>query len=219
MKEFVCPGCGVVVLEDIATARNPMSGDVECVFCAPHDPAREDIAILFLDDALEAQLGKKAPPRMGATRRPEPQGRPSNVTIRPDQGAQAIALGEFAKEMFDLLYEGSKFGSANQIVRDGAKEILDNVSLLIKAKLIEYGHRESPFILAKEETDKYLGLLELLHTRYMQAHRRMLETARDKEEARKRSYAMFWHIGSLIRTGELAKTISPWITGKEAPRF
>lgn len=219
MKEFICPGCGVVVLEDIATAQDPLTGQRECVFCAPYDPAREDVALLFLDDAQEAELGRKRSPKMGATRRPEPPRRPTNVVIYPDQGAAAIALAEFAKEMFDLLYEGAKFGSPNQIVRDGAKEILDNASLLIKAKLIESGRRETPFILAKEETDKVLGLLELLHTRYMQAHRKLLEISRDKEEDRKRSYTMFWHIGSLVRTGELAKTVSPWVTGKEAPRF
>jgi hypothetical protein len=30
---------------------------------------------------------------------------------------------------------------------------------------------------------------------------------------------MFWHIGSLVRTGQLATSVSPWITGKEKPRF
>lgn len=219
MTEFVCPGCGVVVLDKIAIGCNPQTGEDVCVFCAPHDPEREDMAILFLDDAQQVQMGRQASPTLGATRRPEPPSRPGNVTIYPDQGASALALNEFAKEMLDLLYEGSKFGSANQIVRDGGKQILDNVSLLIKAKLTEAGHRESPFILEKTETDKYLGILELLHTRYMMAHRRLLETVGDKEAARKRSYSMFWHLGSLIRSGELAKSVSPWITGKEAPRF
>ena len=53
----------------------------------------------------------------------------------------------------------------------------------------------------------------------MMAHRRLLETVVDKETARKGSFGMFWHLGSLIRSGHLAKSVSPWITGKEAPRF
>lgn len=218
MREFVCPGCGVVVLGDVATARDPITDEETCLFCAPHDPAREDMAILFLHDAQDAMLGRLAP-SLGATRRQEPPSRPSNVVINPEQGPTAIALGDFAKTMLGLLYEDAKFGSPSQIVRDGGKEIIDNMNLLLKAKLIESGHRESPFILAKEETDKYLGIMELLHTRYVQAHRRLLEAAVDKEDARKRSYTMFWHIGSLIRTGQLARTVSPWVTGKEAPRF
>lgn len=218
MREFVCPGCGVVVLGDVGTAQDPLTNEETCLFCAPHDPSREDLAILFLNDAQDAMLGS-VHASLGATRRQEPPQRPGNVVVAPDQGQQAVALAEFVKEMLDVLYEDAKVGTPNQIIRDGGKGILDNWILAMRAKLLEAGERQSPFILVKEESEKVLGILELLHMRYVQAHRKYLESAVDKEEARKRSYTMFWHMGNLIRTGQLARTVSPWVTGKEAPRF
>lgn len=215
IHEYCCPSCGVVVLGNAGLAPDPIGGEDICLFCAPYDSQRESLAILFLQDALDQTLS----PSMGA-RRPEPPTRPSQIMVLPDQAKTASQLNNFMKELLDILYEDAKFGTAHQIVRDGGKQIIDHINLLIKAKLLEaIPGRESPLLVSKEDTDKYLGIIELLHTRYTQAHKTFVDRSENPEEARRFSYGMFWHIGSLIRTGALATTISPWVTGREKPRF
>jgi hypothetical protein len=218
VHEYCCPSCGVVVLSGIGLAPDPVSGEDVCLFCAPYDPHHEDLAILFLQDALEKSHSS---PEMGAARRPEPPQRPSNIMISPGQAKIALDLNAFLKMLLDILYEDAKFGTSNQIVRDGGKQIIDHVSVLIKAKLLDPGSalRQSPLIVTKEDTDRFLGILELLHTRYTQAHKIYVEVSENPEESRRLSYTMFWHIGSMIRTGQLATTVSPWITGEQPPRF
>ena len=217
VHEYCCPSCGVIVLSGGAVAYDSTSGEDVCVICAPYDDSREDFSILLLQDALEDSLHRKS---LGA-KRPEPVQRPSNVMISPDQATTAIDLDNFSKTLLDILYEDAKFGTANQIVKDGGKQILEGVNALIRAKLLDPSHagRTSPLILTKEDTDRYLGILELLHTRYTQAHKIFVSNSQNHEDARKFSYGMFWHIGSLIRTGQLATTVSPWVTGTQAPRF
>lgn len=218
VHEYCCPSCGVVVLSGIGLASDPVSGEDVCLFCAPYDPHHEDLAILFLQDALEKSFSS---PSMGAQRQPEPPQRPSNIMIAPDQAKQALELNTFLKKILDILYEDAKFGTANQIVRDGGKQIIDHVNLLIKAKLLDPASamRQSPLIVTKEDTDRFLGIVELLHHRYTQAHKTIVADSEAPEETRRFSYTMFWHIGSMLRTGQLATTISPWITGEQAPRF
>jgi len=215
--EYCCPSCGVVVLSGVAIAEDPGTGEDVCLFCAPYDESREDFSILFLQDALEKSLQSA---QMGV-RQVEPPSRPLNVMIAPDQAKIAIELNNFLKKILDILYEDAKFGSTNQIVRDGGKQILEDINVNIRAKLLDPGSamRLSPLILTKEDTGRYLGILELIHTRYTYAHKTIVGDSEDPEATRRYSYTMFWHMGSLIRIGQLATTISPWITGKEKPRF
>jgi hypothetical protein len=215
VDEYCCPSCGVVVLSGDAIVPEEDS----CVLCAPYDEAREPYSLDLISDALDYSL--RGGWSMGAKPAPPPPSRPSNAMFTPDQAKTALEVNAFAKHMLDILYEDAKFGSANQVVRDGGKQILDGVNLLINAKIMDPSQvaRTAPVILTKEDTNRYLGILELLHTRYTPAHQAYISTSANVEEARRHSYGMFWHIGSLVRTGQLATSVSPWITGKEKPRF
>jgi len=214
VDEFCCPSCGVVVLSGDAVVPE----EDACVLCAPYDPDREEASLHLINDALEHSLSGFS---MGAKPAPPPPSRPSNAMFTPDQAKAALEVNAFAKHMLDILYEDAKFGSANQVVRDAGTKVLDGVNDLIQAKLQDPSQvsRTTPLILSKEDTNRYLGILELLHTRYTPAHKAYINVSQDLEEARRHSYAMFWHIGSLVRTGQLATSVSPWITGKEKPRF
>lgn len=214
VEEFCCPSCGVVVLSGDAVVPE----EDACVLCAPYDPEREAAALRLIDDALEHSLRDIY---MGAKPAPPPPSRPSNAMFMPDQEKAALEVNAFAKRMLEILYEDAKFGSANQVVREAGKQVLDGVNQVIEAKLTDPSQvvRTSPVILTKEDTHRYLGILELLHTRYTPAHNAYVSSSANVEEAKRHSYTMFWHIGSLIRTGQLATSVSPWITGKEKPRF
>lgn len=152
---------------------------------------------------------------------PEPPSKPSNVHIPPLKATVAIDLNLFVKQLLDILYEDAKPGTANQLIRENGKKILESVNQLIRAKLLDPSSalRETPLILIKEDTQKYLGILELIHTRYTQAHKTFVGDSTNPVGAQLFSYTMFWHIGSLIRIGTLATTVSPWITGEQPPRF
>lgn len=215
--EYCCPSCGVIVLSGSAVVQDPITSEDVCVLCAPYDENREDLSILLLRDAFEQSLYA---PAMGA-RQIQPPSRPSNVMVSPDQAKMAIDVNVFSKNMLDILYEDAKFGTPNQIVRDGGKQILEGVNALIRVKLLDPSMigRSTPLIVTKEDTDRYLGIMELIHTRYTQAHKIFVSGFENAEEARKVSYTMFWHIGSLVRTGQLSTTVSPWVTGEQKPRF
>lgn len=217
VREYCCPSCGVIVLSGNAVAHDPSSSEDVCVLCAPYDEKREDFSILLLDDALEQSLYSSS---LGA-KQIQPPSRPQNAMISPDQAKTAIEVNDFAKMLLEILYGDAKFGTTNQFVLQSGKQILGHINMLIRAKLLDPSQagRLTPLIVTKEDTDRYLGILELLHTRYTNVHKIFVGDAANPEEARRLSYAMFWHIGSLIRVGQLATTISPWITGEQKPRF
>jgi hypothetical protein len=137
------------------------------------------------------------------------------------QANVAIDLNHFAKQLLDILYEDAKPGSANQDVRENGKKIMEDVNRLIRAKLLDPSSamRQTPLILTKEDTQKYLGIMDLIHTRYTQAHKTFVGDSDNPVGAQLFSYTMLWHIGNLIRSGTLATTVSPWVTGEQPPRF
>ncbi len=204
-----------MVCADIALGEDPVTGEPLCVICAPYDPTREDLAILFLDDAQE-EMFKRHGGGLGAAFEPE-EGRPGNIIIRKDDADEAIALNDFLAELFEGLYGDAPAGSTNRRILDHSLGELKDVNALIKAKLVD--RNVAQMIMSKEDSDQYFQVLELLHTRYINAHRVYIDTALDFEDARRQSYHFFWHLGSLVRSARLAAKESPWVTGEKPPRF
>ena len=213
--EYVCPSCGVMVSSEVGLGEDRVTGEPLCVICAPYDPEREQFAILFLDDAQEEML-KRQGDGLGTASQAE-EGRPPNIIIRKDDADEAMALNDFLAELFEGLYGEAPAGSTDRMVLDHSLSELKDVNALIKAKLVE--GKVSQLIMSKEDSDQYFQVLELLHTRYINAHRVYIDAATGLEEARQQSYHFFWHLGSLVRSARLAAKESPWVTGEKPPRF
>lgn len=220
-SEWICPGCGVFAMG--TPPDEPVPEDAVCVFCAPYDPEREGFAILLLQDALEEDLVRQKPKRLGARdpqKNPEIWRKPDHLEVLSKQVDYFFEFQDFLATILDLLYEGAPPGSPLGRTRDFSKEILDAVSARVDAE-----HRKNPargttpIIVSGVDFDRYHAILDLLQSRYLIAHKKFLEAQPDKEQARKASYTHFWNLGSLVRTGHLAESMSPWVTGKEKPRF
>lgn len=213
-QDYICPNCNVRVLSEAAVTEVPGQDEPLCVICAPYDPDREDVAILLLHDAAQDVLQRVS---MGALKRETTRIPFTNVVFRPEEIDRALDLNVFIRGLFDVYYEDAPTGSTRARLRDGAKGIVDQVSEILLRHQEE--DRKSSVIIPKELSDRYIASLDILHAHYVSVHRGYIESQRNLEEARVRSYDAFWHIGALIRNGELARKPSPWTTGESQPRF
>jgi hypothetical protein len=213
-QEHICPNCNVRVLSEAAVVEVPGQDEPLCVICAPYDPEREDVAILLLHDAAQDVLQRAS---MGALKSETTRIPFTNVVIRPEEIERTLDLNDFIRGLFDVYYEDAFPGSARARLRDGVKGIIDQVDEIL-LKHDEEG-RKGSVIIPKELTDRYIASLDILHAHYVSVHRKYIESERDLEAARVRSYDAFWHIGALIRNGELARRPAPWTTGESQPRF
>lgn len=215
--EFECAGCGVSIASELGLVEGP-DGAPLCVFCAPYDPDREDVAILFLHDLGEDLVRAQRKPKMGA-HKDEVWKKPARMVVEASRAETALRLNAFLKKLLDLLYEDVRAGSPYARVRDQSKLVIDDVSRFIEAKLEADPARTSSIIVTDQVFDRYYAILDLLQNRYVVAHKKWIEASPDKEAARFESYGHFWNLGSLIRLGHLADRPAPWVTGAEKPRF
>lgn len=216
---YVCPGCGVSVHSELGIVEGP-DAPPHCIFCAEYDPDREDLAVLFLHDAQDDLLRRRArsSPHMGA-HKDEVWKKPVRITFEAARAETAVRLNAFLKTLLDLLYEDARAGSPYARVRDQSKAVIDDVSRFIEAKLEADPGRTGSIIITDQLMDRYYAILDLLQNRYVIAHKKYIESVPDKETARFQSYGHFWNLGSLIRLGHLADRPAPWVTGAEKPRF
>lgn len=213
---YVCPGCGVSVYSELGLVEPPDGTAPVCLFCAPYDPDREDLAVLLLHDA-EVELSGRSP-RMGA-HKDEVWKKPARIVIEAPRAETALRMNAFLKSLLDVLYEDARRDSPYAQVRDRSKAVIDDVSRFIEAKLEADPGRTGAIVITDQLFDRYYAILDLLQNRYVIAHKKWIESSPDKELARFESYGHFWQLGALIRMGHLADRPAPWVTGAEKPRF
>ncbi len=151
----------------------------------------------------------------------EERKRPSQIQINKDDVNDVLKMNGFVKDVLDVAAKQFAPGSAE---RRAVMTLFDqmngfNEGILEKAKRMESGHRTTPILFSKMESESYFHLLDLAHKLYGKFILAWFKTKAKKDwpEWRRIFYENAWHLGSFCRYGHPAKSPSPWILGQREP--